>query len=203
MGLFDNVKNKINQGADAINNAKKSMQKGIGASVSEDEIRSHFMEGEELLQSITQTIIANVKTIVLTNTRLLIIEKQLTKSNFSDFRWGYDISDVHFSESMTSGKFVISFKSGKSLTIDNLKKDEAKEFYKKCQAVEQSFLDFEHKREVEKAKAGAIQIGNIPGNNDSKSDIKAKLKELKELFDDGLIDENEYKDKKDQLLKSM
>lgn len=56
-----------------------------------------------------------------------------------------------------------------------------------------------------------MNLGNVinnstptQNNNTSpKEDAKAKLKELKELLDEGLIDENEFKEKKQEILKLL
>lgn len=207
MGIFGKMKDSISAGADAINKAKKTVQKSLGAEVTEEEINNHLMKDEILYNVITQSVMANVKSVALTSKRIVIIEKKLTKTNFIDYRWGHDIKDVHVEEDLTSAKLTIALKSGEIIKIDKLGKIEGKAFYTKAQEVEENFLDFEHKRELEKAKAGAAHINtNIMTDNQtskSKVNVKEKLQEIKELLDEGLIDEEEFKQKKQEILKSI
>ncbi|KAA2238419.1 SHOCT domain-containing protein [Chitinophaga agrisoli] len=52
----------------------------------------------------------------------------------------------------------------------------------------------------------AANIGNVTpsaGGDAAGSSIKSKLKALKELFDEGLLNEDEYKQKKQELMKEL
>jgi len=203
MGIFDKVTEKIQQ-------TKNDIRPKF-LSVSEEELNKLLIQGESLVSTITQAVATSAKTLILTNIRIIVYDHGMLSSSFKDYYFR-DIKDVRFDTSvLRGGTITINADKGNnagSVIITDLPLQESKHFYSQLQEIEKNW--WEKKRELEleekRATAGGTNISMAtPQNTNSQTplpgdDIESKLLKLKGLFDKGLIDENDYKERKNQLL---
>jgi len=203
MGIFDEVTEKIQQ-------TKNDIRPKF-LSVSEDELKKVLIQGESLVSTITQAVATSAKTLILTNIRIIVYDHGMLSSSFKDYYFR-DMKDARFDTSVLSGGTItINADKGNnagSVIITDLPLQESKHFYSELQGIEKNW--WEKKRELEleekRAVAGGTSISMAtPQNTNSQTpvsgeDVEGKLLKLKGLFDKGLIDEIEYKERKSQLL---
>jgi len=205
MGIFDKVTEKIQHTRTAIR--PKFM------SVSEEEIKKYLAGGEDLVATITQAVATSAKTILLSNERLIVFESGIMKSSFKDYYFR-DIKDVKFETSAFSGS-TITFNADKGnnagvIIIKDLPLEESKQFYSVLQEIERNWWEKKRKLDLEekRAIAGGSNISmTTPQSFTSPSttgdDIESKLIKVKNLFDKGLITNEEYKARKEKLLNEL
>ena len=104
-------------------------------------------------------------------------------------------------------KLTFETKANK-ITIDKLPKTEARKAYSIAQGKEQEASETRRQRQMQEdsAKAGHIVIGSGSTGTTSTAtadDPMAKLTKLKNMFDAGLITQEEYDKKKAEILSSM
>ena len=202
MGLFDRVTEKIQQ-------TKTSLRPRF-MSVSEEEIKKYLVGSEELVATITQAVTTSAKTILLSNERLIIFESSIMKSSFKDYYFR-DIKDVQFEVSAFSGGTItINADKGNNagvVVVKDLPLEESKQFYAMLQEIERNWwekkriLDLEEKRAVaggSNISMTAPQTATSPAP--AADDLESKLIKVKNLYDKGLITEEEYKARKEKLL---
>jgi hypothetical protein len=205
MALFDRVTEKIQQ-------TKTSIRPKF-MTVSEDEMKKYLAGGEELIATITQSVTTSARTILLSNERLIVFASSLMKSSLKDYYFR-DIKDVKFETSAFSGGTItINADKGNNAGIDIIKDlplEESKQFYSMLQEIERNWwekkrsLDLEEKR----ATAGGSNISlttpqGVASATTAGDDIESKLIKVKNLFDKGLITDEEYKAHKDKLLSEL
>jgi hypothetical protein len=162
---------------------------------------------ESVLFSITQMPIAGLKpdTVVLTNKRFILYHPGLLGCKFEDFLWR-DLTDVKLSEGIMGAKLVFEANS-RRLSVDKLPKPEARKAYSIAQEREQEAIETRRQRQMQEdsAKAGHIVIGSGSTGTSTATadDPMAKLTKLKNMFDAGLITQEEYDKKKADILASM
>lgn len=206
MGIFDKMTEKIQQ-------AKNEIRPKF-LSVSEEELKKLLIQGESLVATITQAVATSAKTLILTNLRIIVYDHGMLSSSFKDYYFR-DMKDARFDMTvLNGGTITINADKGNnagSATIPDLPLQESKLFYAHLQEIERDW--WEKKRELEleekRAVAGGTTISiaeplnttnHIPSPVD---EIESKLLRLKGLFEKGLIDESEYKDRKSQLLEQL
>lgn len=206
MGIFDKMTEKIQQ--------TKTDIRPKFLSVSEEELKKLLIQGESLVSTITQAVATSAKTLILTNSRIIVYDHGMLTSSFKDYYFR-DMKDVRFDMTVLSGGTItVHADKGNnvgSVTITDLPLQESKLFYSRLQKIEREW--WEKKRELEleekRAVAGGTNISMAtPQNINSQTplpgdDIESKLLRLKGLFDKGLIDESEYKERKSQLLAQL
>lgn len=170
-------------------------------------IKEILTSDESVLFSFNQMSIAGLKpdTVVLTNKRFILYHPGLLGCKFDDFLWR-DLINVKLNEGIMGAK--LTFESGSQvITVDKLPKSEARKAYSMAQEKEQEASETRRQRQMQEnsAKAGHIVVGNVgagtpPGTTD---DPMAKLTKLKNMFDAGLITQEEYGKKKAEILSSM
>ena len=98
------------------------------------------------------------------------------------------------------------------ITVTGLRKGEAQEVYRVCQAREQSWREKRRIRELEemRAKAGGIQFGGGGGgiSGYSQSDTNgqsptSRLQRAKEMLDSGLLTDAEFEQVKAKILAEL
>ncbi|VVB67782.1 Bacterial PH domain protein [uncultured archaeon] len=162
---------------------------------------------ESVLFSITQMPIAGLKpdTVVLTNKRFILYHPGLLGCKFDDFLWR-DLTEVKLSEGFMGAKLAFETKSQK-ISVDKLPKSEARKAYSIAQEKEQEATETRRQRQMQEdsAKAGHIVIGSggAGASTGPADDPMAKLTKLKNMFDAGLITQEEYDKKKAEILASM
>jgi len=206
MGIFDKVTEKIQQ-------AKNDIRPKF-LSVSDEELKKLLIQGESLVSTITQAVTTSAKTVILTDLRIIVYDHGMLNSSFKDYYFR-DMKDARFDTSVLSGGTItIAADKGNNagvVSISDLPLQESKLFYSRLQGIEKDW--WEKKRELEleekRAAAGGTNIsmaspqstmGQTPFPGE---DIEAKLLKLKGLFEKGLIDESEYKERKSQLLAQL
>ncbi|PLW79782.1 hypothetical protein C0585_05970 [Candidatus Woesearchaeota archaeon] len=145
-------------------------------------------------------------TIIVTNRRIIHHKPTLFGLTFEDYRWG-QLQDVHISEKLLGAELVFTF-ADNTVQITHLPKDAAKKIYQIAQEREEEWVGKRRQRNLDemRAKSGAAMINvgtNDSAKEESKPDIKSKLRELKEFLEEGLITEEEYNSKKEVLLKDI
>jgi hypothetical protein len=206
MGIFDKVTEKIQQ-------TKNDIRPKF-LSVSEEELKKLLIQGESLVSTITQAVATSAKTVILTNLRIIVYDHGMLSSSFKDYYFR-DMKDARFDMTVLSGGTItIHADKGNNagaVTITDLPLQESKHFYSRLQEIEREW--WEKKRDLEleekRAAAGGTQISMAtPQNTHSQTpstgdDVESKLLKLKGLFDKGLIDESDYKDRKNQILSQL
>ena len=171
-------------------------------------VKEILTSGEEVLFSVDQMPIAGLKpdTIVLTNKRFIIYCPGLLSCKFDDFLWR-DLINVNLKEGFLGAKLTFEA-TGRKMSIDKLPKSEARKAYSIAQEKEQEAAEIRRHRQMQEdsAKAGHIVIGSGSSGTPSSTttdDPMAKLTKLKNMFDAGLITQEEYDKKKAEILSSM
>ena len=205
MGIFDKVTEKIQQTRTAIR--PKFM------SVSDEEIKKYLAAGEDLVATITQAVSTSAKTILLSNERLIVFESGIMKSSFKDYYFR-DIKDVKFETSAFSGSTItINADKGNNagvIVIKDLPLEESKQFYSVLQEIERNWWEKKRKLDLEekRAIAGGSNISmtapqGVASPTPAVDDMESKLVKVKNLFDKGLITDEEYKARKEKLLNEL
>lgn len=147
--------------------------------------------------------------IVLTNRRCIAYRPGLLKVSFEDALWR-DVENVHLDEGILSAKILVRLVNKRQVTIERLSKEHARRIYALAQEKEQEAAEIRRQRtlEEERARAGGIIMSTGPtppmvGAPGQTSGTMAKLGELRALLDAGLITEDEYNQKKAQILAQM
>ena len=206
MGIFDKMTEKIQQ-------AKNDIRPKF-LSVSEEELKKLLIQGESLVSTITQAVATCAKTVILTNLRIIVYDHGMLSSSFKDYYFR-DMKDARFDMTVLSGGTITIYadkgNNAGTVTITDLPLQESKHFYARLQEIERDW--WEKKRDLEleekRAAAGGTNISMAPPQNTNDptllpgDDIESKLLKLKGLFEKGLIDASEYKERKSQLLAQL
>ncbi|MBE9584359.1 PH domain-containing protein [Mucilaginibacter sp. JRF] len=170
--------------------------------------------------------------IALTNKRVLFFTPaNLGLSiKFIDFVWK-DIVDVHTKEEIIGAVFTVKTVNGAEMGVDYLPKVQARKLYQYSQERKEAEREARRLRELEekRAESGAVMIdspGHVAIQPPAPAPVAApepapipepvkeepvakpdelteKLKKLKMLFDNSLISQEEYNQKKLELLKDL
>jgi hypothetical protein len=155
--------------------------------------------------------------VAATSGRFISIRRGLFKDFYpEDVRW-QDLRDVRLQVGVFGASLTISALNspdlavaGKSriLEFKGLRKQEAEQVYRLCQANEQAWREKRRLRELEelRAKSGGIQVGDLRGpgiSSDGVSDPATRLQQAKEMFDRGLIKDSEYETLKARIIGSI
>jgi hypothetical protein len=170
--------------------------------------------------------------IALTNKRILFFTPaNLGLSiKFVDFVWK-DIIDVYTKEEIIGAIFSVKTTNGAEMGVDYLPKVQARKLYQYAQERKESEREARRLRDLEekRAESGAVQFenasrmagqqpivpvspvpesGHIPApptiqESPKPDELTEKLKKLKMLFDNGLISQEEYNNKKLDLLNEL
>lgn len=137
-----------------------------------------------------------------------------------DVRW-QDLKDVNIRAGIFGADVTIS-----SLATDDfgshghaasgrqvfagLRKDQAQQVYKICQAQEQSWREKRRVRDLDelRAESGGVQFGNMPmaggvAAPSAMSDPTERLRRAKQMLDDGLITDTEYESIKARVVDNL
>jgi Bacterial PH domain/Short C-terminal domain len=180
--------------------------------------------GEEILYiAVQKKPLVNIlpDCIALTNKRILFF----TPANlglsikFVDFVWK-DIIDVYTKEEIIGAIFSVKTTGGAEMGVDYLPKVQARKLYQYAQERKEAEREARRLRDLEekRAESGGLQFEN-PANAAAfqqaapvvheepvapkPDELTEKLKKLKTLFDNGLISQEEYNQKKLELLSDL
>jgi hypothetical protein len=162
--------------------------------------------------------------VALTNKRVLFFEPaNLGLSiKFVDFVWK-DIIDVYTKEEIIGAIFSVKTTNGAEMGVDYLPKVQARKLYQYAQERKEAEREARRQRELEekRAESGAMQfeapaapqpvyhqpVIDISHHEEPAApkpdELTEKLKKLKTLFDNGLISQEEYNQKKLELLSDL
>ena len=152
-----------------------------------------------------------------TSGRLIAVQRGLI-SGFTtqDVRW-QDLRDAQLQVGIFGATLTVSADGGedlagaqghtRTLRFGGLRKEEAKEVYRACQAQEQSWREKRRVRELEemRARSGGVQLGAIAGvsgaaGDDTARSPQARLQRAREMLEDGLLTDAEYEQVKARIL---
>ena len=137
----------------------------------------------------------------------------------ADVRW-QDLRDADISAGVFGATITITLlqsedlasrdHAGGRLMFRGLRKDEAQEVYKICQAQEQAWREKRRVRDLDelRAESGGVQIGQLPGAAGasmpgSGSDPTERLRRAKEMLDQNLITDAEYEAIKARVVETL
>jgi hypothetical protein len=177
-----------------------------------DRVRELCTTSEEILYVAVQTkSIRNLTpdSVVLTNRRFIIFRQKLLGSmSFVDCPWK-DCKDVHMEENIIGATLIFTGRSGQKESIDYIPKAQARLLYRHGQEQEELAVSTRRNMHLEELQAGADKtvINQAIGANSQQPptvtsiDPVAKLTQLKQLLDAGIIDQSEFDAKKSELMK--
>jgi hypothetical protein len=167
--------------------------------------------GEDILYVAIQKkplVTISPDSILLTNKRFMIVRPKLLSMTFSDYPWR-EVSDVHLSEQILTSTISCKITSGASISIDSIPKKQAKRVYTISQEMEEKMFEFRRQRDMDEKRAGAggvvinSPLNTTPASAESVEDPLAVLGKLKQLLDNGLIEQSEYDLKKKEVLSKL
>jgi hypothetical protein len=148
--------------------------------------------------------------------RLIAVQRGLI-SGFTaqDVRW-QDLRDAQLQVGIFGATLTVTADPGedlagahgnsRALRFGGLRKEEAKEVYRACQAQEQAWREKRRVRELEemRAKSGGVHLGAMPGSmatgEDAARSPQARLQRAREMLEDGLLTDAEYEQVKARIL---
>jgi hypothetical protein len=150
--------------------------------------------------------------VALTNRRFIIFRpKLLGRMSFVDCLWR-DTKDVHVEENVFGATLSFSGINGHVETLDYIPKAQARMIYRHSQEQEEAAFHTRRNMHIEELQAGADRtvINQAIGTQATPPqtlnlapvvDPIAKLTQLKQLLDAGIIDQSEFDAKKSELMK--
>ena len=151
-----------------------------------------------------------------TSGRLIAVQRGLI-SGFTtqDIRW-QDLRDAQLQVGIFGATLAVSADPGEDLAgahgttrvlrFGGLRKDQAQEVYRACQAQEQSWREKRRVRELEemRARSGGVHLGSMPGlatgGEDAARSPQARLQRAREMLEEGLLTDAEYEQVKARIL---
>ena len=149
--------------------------------------------------------------VVLTNRRFIVFRpKMLGKMTFVDCLWR-DCKDIHMAENMIGATLTLTGMNGHKEFLDYIPKAQARMIYRHGQEQEELAVHTRRNMQMEELQAGAdktvinqaIGVGTQQPQTTTSIDPVAKLTQLKQLFDSGIIDQSEFDAKKSELLRLL
>lgn len=144
--------------------------------------------------------------VVLTTRRFIIYKPELMgQAQFEDYIWR-DLKDVDLKEDVIGSTVTLHTVDDKALSVGFLPKTQARRIYAIAQEMEEEMLEERRRRDMEEKRAAAGGI-YMPGSNmaaaAAREDPVEALKQLKRLLDAGLITQQQYDVKKEEILLRM
>jgi hypothetical protein len=151
-----------------------------------------------------------------TSGRLIAVQRGLI-SGFTaqDIRW-QDLRDAQLQVGIFGATLTVTADPGedlagahgntRALRFGGLRKEEAKEVYRACQAQEQAWREKRRVRELEemRAKSGGLHLGAMPGSvatgEEAARSPEARLQRAREMLSQGLLTDAEYEQVKARIL---
>jgi hypothetical protein len=152
-----------------------------------------------------------------TSGRLIAVQRGLI-SGFTtrDIRW-QDLRDAELQVGIFGATLTVTADAGDDLAgapgtarllrFGGLRKEEAKEVYRACQAQEQAWREKRRVRELEemRARSGGVHLGSMPGvpgagGEDAARSPQARLQRAREMLDQELLTDAEYEQVKARIL---
>lgn len=151
--------------------------------------------------------------IALTNKRIIFCRpKNLGLSmEFQDYTWK-EIADCHMKEGILGATFTIKTIKGGINMLDYLPKAQARRLYQFAQGKEEEMIEYRRERALEDKRAaagGGITVNtNIPNQPQQTQAATAEdpvtvLQKLKVLLDSGILSQEEFDIKKNEVISRM
>ncbi|MES2650630.1 MAG: PH domain-containing protein [Bacteroidota bacterium] len=145
--------------------------------------------------------------IALTNKRIIFCRPKNfgLSMDFQDYNWK-DIMDCHIKEGIMGATFMVKTVSRLNNVIDYLPKNQARKIYQFAQQKEEEMRDYRREKDLEDKRAaagGGIIVNNAPSlpiENIQQEDPFAILQKLKTLLEGGIISQEEFDHKKNEIL---
>jgi len=190
-------------------------------------VRSLLIPGEELEACAVQRRLFALThrrvSVAATSGRLIIIRRGMFGGfEPEDFRW-QDLHDTTLKVGVFAAALTVSVYRSNDLAtqegtavrhvVEGLRKTEAQEVYRACQARAQAWREKRRIRELEelRAKAGGIQLGgqqhgsfaSVSTNDDDSRSPTARLQRAKEMLQNGLLNDAEFEQIKAKILAEL
>ncbi|TCC86498.1 hypothetical protein EZ428_23840 [Pedobacter frigiditerrae] len=147
--------------------------------------------------------------IALTNKRIIFCKPKNfgLSMDFHDYNWK-DIADCHIKEGIIGSTFTMRTVRNLNNMMDYLPKNQARKLYQFAQEREEEMREFRRQRELEDKRAaagGGIVVNNAQTPNESlqQEDPFAVLQKLKALLENGILSQEEFDNKKNEILLRM
>src|SRR5688572_7993260 len=192
----------------------------VASSPGLDAIQSLLIPGERLESHAVQRrlfALTHRRLVVgATSGRLIAVQRGLI-SGFTaqDVRW-QDVRDAQLQVGIFGATLTVTADSGEDLAgaqgstrvlrFGGLRKEEAKEVYRACQAQEQAWREKRRVRELEemRARSGGVHLGAMPGSvatgDDAGRSPQGRLQRAREMLSQGLLTDAEYEQVKARIL---
>lgn len=191
-----------------------------------ESLRAMLIAGEDIEAMAVQrrlfALTHRRRAVAATSGRVIVVQRNLFGGYTPvDFRW-QDLRESEVKVGVFSATLTLSaYRSNdlatnegppSRLEIKGLRKDEAQEVYRVCQARAQAWREKRRIRELEemRAKAGGIQLGAMgapasaaPGGNGVDNSPMARLQRAKEMRADGLLNDAEFEQVKAKILSEL
>jgi hypothetical protein len=148
--------------------------------------------------------------VVLTNKRFIKYKPSMLGGvEFEDYIWR-DLSDAHVKEGIRSASLSMKTTGGRKVSVDDLPKAQARRLYAGAQNMEEQVREERRQRELEEKRAaagGIIMQTGMPTQQAPSTPVKEdpmeQLTKLKKMLDAGLITQDEFNEKKAEILSRM
>lgn len=151
--------------------------------------------------------------IALTNKRIIFCRPKSfgLSMDFQDYAWK-DVADCHIKEGIMGATFWVKTIKNFTNMLDYLPKNQARKLYQYAQAKEEEMIEYRRQRELEDKRAaagGGIIVNNSTPSQASQSnetqqeDPFALLQKLKNLAESGIISNEEFENKKNEILSRL
>jgi hypothetical protein len=191
-----------------------------------ESLRAMLIAGEEIEAMAVQrrlfALTHRRRAVAATSGRVIVVQRNLFGGYTPvDFRW-QDLRESEVKVGAIGATLVLAaYRSNdlasnegppSRLVIPGLRKNEAQEVYRVCQARAQAWREKRRIRELEemRARAGGIQLGAMgapasaaPAGNGADHSPTARLQRAKEMRDDGLLTDAEFEQVKAKILSEL
>lgn len=189
---------------------------GSSAGAILDTIRPLMTRGEYVCHMVIQDQIKAMtlwpSALVLTNRRVLVVSRKMMGQSFLDLFWG-EVHDAHLVENWKGGVFAVQSVNNAQLRVDCLPVHQARSAYAFAQRAEELAAEWRrHRRlEEERARARGVALSDLPAYPQpatappvqEANDVETTLRRLQDLKDKGLLSEQEYQQKKNDVLSRL
>ncbi|MFK6999722.1 PH domain-containing protein [Flavobacterium oreochromis] len=177
-----------------------------------DKVTGLLTSGEEVEYVAVQKKAINFSPdcVALTNKRVIFCRPKNfgLSMDFQDYLWK-DIVDCHIKENILGSDFKIKTTKGQINTMDYLPKAQARKLYQFGQNKEEEMQGYRRQMDLENKRAsagGGITVNtNIPTSNQNENteDQIEKLQKLKKLLESEIISQQEFDNKKLEILSKL
>lgn len=189
---------------------------GSSASAIIDTIGPLMARGEHVCHLVVQDQVKAMtlwpSALVLTNRRVMVVSRKMMGQSFLDLFWG-EVHDAHLVENWKGGVFAVQSVQNAQLRVDCLPVHQARAAYAFAQRAEELAAEWRRVRrlEEERARARGVALSDLPGYSQGPApstpadtgDVETLLRRLQDLRDKGLISEQEYQQKRNDVLSRL